>query len=155
MADPLSVVTTTVSLIVMCKKVVGYISDTRAADMEVRFLKNEVLSLSAVLEEIDKTFNQLKDRGIDLQTWFEGSHWKSASRSMEDCTETLEQLEKVLVGVKVEDGAIFQGTRTRAALDRQSGEINALRRDVEVFRQTMQLSLQLICLYSPSLYTQC
>jgi hypothetical protein len=66
MADPLSIVIIIVSLIVIYKKVIGYISDTRAVDMEVRFLKNEVLSLSAVLEEIDKTFNQLKDRGIDL-----------------------------------------------------------------------------------------
>jgi hypothetical protein len=65
---------------------------------------------------------------------------------MEDCNATLRHLEGVLEHINKEEHRKFIPRRSmkKYKLDMSQGEIDSTRRQIAAYRQTLQLSLQLI-----------
>jgi len=162
-AEPISIAVTAATLVATCAKCTAYIwnltNQVRMVDTTITTLGVEITSLSQVLENIRMSFNDpnIKEKVLAPQTGHELEHWKSVQRSMNDCRETLEKMQGIFEGL----GA----TRTRFGialkpkklikLNMKDQDIMLLKQQITAYRQTMQLSFQLITVYSPNSINRC
>jgi hypothetical protein len=151
--DPLSIAATSATLVGVCVRLSGYIyiviNKVQNVDTSVRVLGIEIDLLSQVLGSISSSFSDssLAAGALESQTGHEGQHWRNVKRSMEDCQETLGSLERILESVKQGERRFLQRPRMLIEFERKSGEIALLKQQITAYRQTMQLSLQLITVY--------
>ena len=151
--DPLSITTAAAGLVGVCGKVLEYVwmyaKSCQDVDHNVEVLAIEVEQLKGVLSSLATTFDPTS--ALESQTGYEGEHWRNVRRSMEDCKTTLRQLEGVLERINKEEHRKFipRMSMKKYKLDMSQGEIDSHRRQIASYRQTMQLSLQLITVYLP------
>lgn len=148
--DPLSIAASSAGLVGTCATLMAfiytYISKTNNVDSAVQVLQLEINSLSQVLSSIGTSFSDpiLAKAALKAQTGHEAQHWQHVKRSMEDCKGTLVSLERILRGVTKVSGGFLRRPKTQIKLDMKSVEIAFLQQRVTAYRQTMQLSLQMI-----------
>ena len=112
----------------------------------------EIESLSHVLRGIRTSFGDqlLAKTTLSAQTGYELQHWENVSRSMRDCQETLERLERVVVKLNKGDnlnGFLWRPTKKMIKMSMKTETITLLKQEIACYRQTMHLSLQLISVY--------
>ena len=149
--DPITIATTSATLVSTCTKLWGYINKIQNVDTAVQVLQLEITSLSQVLGSIGSSFNDptLAKAALDKQTGHEAQHWQHVKLSMEDCKGTLASLERTLEGVTKVSGGLFRRPKTQIKLDMKAVEIALFQQRLTAYRQTMQLSLQMITVYVP------
>lgn len=147
---PLSITATSAGLVGTCATLTAfiytYISKTYNVDSAVQVLQLEINSLSQVLSSIGTSFSDpiLAKAALEAQTGHEAQHLQHVKRSMEDCKGTLASLERILGGVTKVSRGFLRRPKTQIKLDVKSVEITFLQQRVTAYRQTMQLSLQMI-----------
>jgi hypothetical protein len=97
-----------------------------------------------VLVGMGESFNDPSLVVRSSQTGHEGQHWRNIQRSLGDCKKTLETLEAIVGAINKTEGGWLRRPRKLINLALDSGEIALLKQEVASYRQTMQLSLQLI-----------
>jgi Fungal N-terminal domain of STAND proteins len=140
-----NVVGNAVGLYSFCKEVLKYIDEVKHIDERIQVLCIEVGSLSQVL----KTFTErTNDDSLDgYRTGHEGQHWQNVARSMEDCQKTLERLTGIIEKITSKESGILRRSILVWNVNNKAEDIALCRQQVAAYRQTMQLSLQLITLY--------
>jgi hypothetical protein len=140
-----NIVGAAVGLYSFCKEVIKYIDEVKHIDERIQVLSIEVGSLSHVL----KTFTErANDSSLDgFQTGHEGQHWHNVTMSMEDCQKTLERLTGIIEKITSKESGIFRRPKLVWNMSFKAEDITLCRQQVAAYRQTMQLSLQLITLY--------
>jgi len=148
-------VSTSAALAVTCIRLSGYIytvvDKIRMVDNAVRVLGVEIESLAHVLRSISTSFgDQLLAKAVlSAQTGHELQHWENVRRSMGDCKETLERLERVFEKLNKGDslsGFLWRPSKKMIKFNMKTETIALLKQEIECYRQTMQLSFQLISL---------
>jgi hypothetical protein len=126
------------------------VTNANNVDTAITTLGVEVNSLSQVLSSIHDSFSDssLANAALSSQTGHEAQHWRNVERSMDDCKGTLENLVRVLEDVKRGSGGFLARARSQISLKMSSAEITSLKQQIAAYRQTMQLSLQLITVYT-------
>jgi hypothetical protein len=150
--DPLSIATASAHIIGTCatlsKSIYKFISKTKTVDTAIRVLDVEISTLSQTLGSIASSFSSSAIAGMVLesQTGYEAQYWVNVKQSMDDCGKTLEELERVLKKVKVvgDGGGFLTRAKKQIRLDFDERTISLLKDQVAAYRQTMQLSLQVI-----------
>jgi len=148
MMDPLSIVVASGALVKLCTKLskllYTFINGARHVNKTVQALQSEIDALSCVLASINTSF---KDHAYALKatTGHERRHWECVEKSMNDCYRTLESLKNVLEKVK-KDGGFFLRPIKQVKLKMNSAEIITLKQQIQSYKETMNLSLQIISL---------
>jgi hypothetical protein len=148
--DPITIITASTGLIRLCVTTAGYIftfvTNARRVDTAITTLGVEVNSLSQVLSSINDSLNDttLANAAFSSQTGHEAQHWRNVQRSMDNCKNTLENLIRVLENVRRSNGSLLSRARSQISLGISSAEIASLKQQIANYRQTMQLSLQMI-----------
>jgi uncharacterized protein YoxC len=144
--DPISIATTTGHLVGLCIIIYQFINNTKTVDKTVQALAKEIDSLSQVLQALSERFNDpsINSARLELETGHEGQYWRHIKRSMDDCTETLKNLEKVLMGVTKKEDDFLRRPRMQIKWEMKLGDIAALKQQIAAYGKAMQLSLQLI-----------
>jgi len=151
--DPISIATASASLVITCSKLMGYIytiiNKCQNVDSAVQVLSIEIDLLSRVLASISTSFNNplLATAALRSQTGHEAQHWRDVRQSMDDCKSTLEDLERILESIKKESGGFLWRPKKLIRLEMKSTEIQLLKQQVNAYRQTLHLLLQLINVY--------
>jgi hypothetical protein len=148
--DPISITAASATLIRLCATTAGYILNIRAVDTAITTLRVEVECLSQVLSSINDSLsdNTLATAAFRSQTGHEAQHWRNVKRSMDDCKNTLENLIRILENVRRSNGGILSRARSQISLGMSSAQIASLKQQIAAYRQTMQLSLQIITVYA-------
>jgi hypothetical protein len=151
--DPLSITTAVAALVGACSKLtnlLGVINQSKSVDTSIKSLGIEINSLSQVLGNIGVSFGDsaIAAATLEPQTGHEAQHWRNVKQSMEDCDCTLKMLEPILKSVKQSESRIFSALRKQIKLEDKAGEIALLKQQIASYRQAMQLSLQLITVYT-------
>jgi len=146
MADPFSIATGVLAVVGACFKVgqtlrtfcseVGSVNDTLAG------ILHDVEGLATVLNSIKETFEHI----AQPSTGHVGVHWANIGRSLADGKNTLHALEETVTKVN-KDVAFLDGPRKQVRLKASEGKINEFRKQIQAFRDAMQLSLQTLTLY--------
>lgn len=146
--EALSIVSASVSVAKLCRQIYTIIDSVKNVDTSIRVLGIEINSLSGVLETINATFSEesLASSVVELHMGHEGQYWQTVKQSINDCRATLTSLERILEGVRLEEGQILRQPRTRMKLTWRSTEITLHKQQIAAYRQTLQLALQMITL---------
>jgi hypothetical protein len=146
--DPLSIATSSISLVAFCGQVVKilsqFIDQANRVDDTVKMFFDEISALSRVLNSVSSSFTDPALSSRIALTGHEGQHWGDVLTSMGDCRRTLERLVKILEKVSSEEKGALRRTRKQFRLNIASGEIAVLRNQILLFTQTLQISLQMI-----------
>lgn len=154
--DPFSLATGTVGLVVFCAQLSEYINAVKkklqSLDHEICILGIEIESLSNVLRTIREKSSNWSAAATNVEPSLAGSeadYWKTVDQSMKDCKKTLENLQTILQYIKDGENRKFLPRRysLQARLDQKSEEIDWHKRQIVVYRQTLDVYLQLLILY--------
>jgi hypothetical protein len=150
--DPLSIAAASGALVKLCATIstslCTFIHDTRLVDQTLEAFRNEIDDFSDVLASIESSFRDptLAEAALRVMTGHERPHWEKAKRSMNDCHTTLERLTFVLALVNGDHG-FLRRPRRQIRLDMNSKEIVLLRQQIQSYKATMDLSLQMITVW--------
>ena len=151
--DPLSIAASSAALVTLCAKIskslYRFICDSRGVDQALDAFRDEIDDLSGLLSSIESNFRDSRTATAALRetTGYEQSHWEKAQRGMNDCRGTLERLSSVLEQVRGDHGnghVFFSRQRRQIRLDMKSTEIVTLRNQIQSYKDTMKLSLNVI-----------
>ncbi|PMD16983.1 hypothetical protein NA56DRAFT_729526 [Hyaloscypha hepaticicola] len=96
--DPLSIASASGSVALVCirlsKQIYTWVNQTKDVDEEVESFAIEVVAYSRVLSAIDQ--NLRRPAIAEAVRTSEGDFWSHVKRSLDDCSETLALLEKIL-----------------------------------------------------------
>ena len=147
--DPLSIVVASGTLVKLCtqlsKLLYTFINGARHVNKTVQALQGEIDALSGVLASINTSF---KDDAYALKatTGHERLHWECVEKSMNDCCRILESFKNVLEKVKKDGSGFFPRPMKQVRLKMNSAEITTLKEQIQSYKETMNLSLQIISL---------
>ena len=129
----------------LSKLLYTFINGARHVDKTVQAFQSEIDALSSVLVSINTSF---KDDAYALKaaTGHERFYWQRVKKSMDDCYRTLESVKNVLEKVKKDGGGFFPRPMKQARLKMDSAEITTLKQQIQFYKETMSLSLQIISL---------
>jgi chromosome segregation ATPase len=150
--DPLSITVASGSLARLCTQLSAslytFVSEARCVDKTVQAFQDEIEDLSKVLNSINTSFNDptYKEAALKATTEHERLHWENLRKSMNDCQWTLESLVNALKRVKKEDSGFFRRPRKQIRLNMTSAEIVRLQKQIQSYKNTMELSLHMITL---------
>jgi hypothetical protein len=150
MAEVFAIVASSASLVSLCAKVSSslnaFVIAANTVDSTVQSYRNEVEALSRVLASINTSLSDpLVQSAVRAgQTGHAGGHWRDVKRSMRDCEGTLKDFDRILDGMTRGDRAFLGLSRRKIRLDWNSGEITSLKQQIQSYKDTMQVSLQMI-----------
>ena len=153
--DPFSVAAGALSLVAACGKlsehILKYVNACQTVDENVQVLRIEVDMLSRVLYALHSKLREprLAHAAFDVQTGHERQHWESVKQLMDDCEGTLLSLERILDGVGRSNSlrGFLRKPVKKFKLDIRQSDIESHKHAIAAYRQTLQLSLQLITVY--------
>jgi hypothetical protein len=118
----------------------------------IRLIATELDSLSEILVSIGLSFVDPSAlwAAPDQQTEHEEQLWKNVKQVMYDCKQTLQKLQQHLVESSEgpSEGGVSRGPQLYSKLEMTSAEIVELFQQFSAYRETLELSQQLITLYS-------
>ena len=142
----MDIVSSSARLVSICIDLTLYFQKIQNVDSTIAVFSKEISDLAAVLSTIHDTVNEIGSSVITVQTG--RRFWEHVALSLNDCQDTLESLERlVLPPKKVGLPGFLRRAREQLLLDWNSHDIELLRRQVMSCRQTMELSLQMITVY--------
>jgi Fungal N-terminal domain of STAND proteins len=145
--DPLSITVSVATLLRCCISVGVSLRKFLIGAAEVKIVITAMMvdlrALRSVLESMEITFEEMNSD--KPETGHIGAHWTNLFQSLEDGQQSLAELQKVLEDankhVKILDSARKQ-IRVKAVADK----IVTCRQEVQIYKDTLQLSLQTIIL---------
>jgi hypothetical protein len=144
--DPLSITASAVSLLGACLKVSVELKRFRHGAAEAKTIVTAMLSdvkaLRDVLQSMEDTFETLDSQPA---TGHVGTHWSNLSRSLQEGSGTLEELDKLLKSVN-KDVSFFDAARRHIRVKGVTEQLANFRQQVQAYKDAMQLSLQTIIL---------
>jgi ankyrin repeat protein len=150
--DPLSIASASGSVALVCirlsKQIYTWVNQTKDVDEEVESFATEVVAYSRVLSAIDQ--NLRRPAIAEAVRTREGDFWSHVKRSLDDCSETLALLEKVLSKLGGASNNPFAKVAKNVKLGVAYEKITTLRRQISTYNSTMQLALQM-CLVSQNM----
>jgi hypothetical protein len=150
--DPLSIASVSGSIALVCIRLSKYlhtfIDQTKEIDEKVQSFAIEVVAYSRVLSAIDQNLRRPAIANTVRNS--EGDFWSHVKRSLDDCSETLTLLEKVLANLGGTTKNPFAKVAKNVKLGAKLDKITTLRRQINTYNSTMQLGLQM-CLISQNL----
>ncbi|KAM0431300.1 hypothetical protein ACHAPT_005273 [Fusarium lateritium] len=145
--DPLSITTGVLALLGVCYNVGTGLKqlydDIEAVDETVAAIIEDVKALTKVLNTMKTSFDSV---GGPL-TGHVGAHWENIYCSLKDGNEALDGLYKVVQEVSRET-SFLSGTRKQMRLKAAEGKIGIFRKQIQSFRDTLQLSMQALILWN-------
>ncbi|KAI8650483.1 Helo-like-N domain-containing protein [Fusarium keratoplasticum] len=145
--DPLSITTGVLALLGVCYNVGTGLKklydDIEAVDETVAAIIEDVKALTKVLNTMKTSF----DGVAGPLTGHVGAHWENIYSSLKDGNEALEGLYKVVQEVSRET-SVLSGTRKQMRLKAAEGKIGLFRKQIQSFRDTLQLSMQALILWN-------
>lgn len=139
--EGLAIATASFSLAGLCMKLYTFVSNIQTVDKAITTLGEEINLLSHVLHSVHDSFKDPLRGGTApaVRTGHETQLWANVKRSLDDCEKTLKRLKRILESVH--EGGFL---KKQFKMDWRSGEISLLKDQVISYRQTMQLSLELV-----------
>jgi hypothetical protein len=128
-----------------------WVNQTKDIDEEVQSFAMEVAAYSRVLSAIDQ--NLRRPAIAEAVRTSEGDFWSHVKRSLDDCSETLALLEKVIDKLGGTTSNPFAKVAKNVKLGAVTERITTLRRQINTYTWTMQLALQ-ICLVSQNMNSE-
>lgn len=149
MAEPLSIVSGVVGLLVVATKVgmslKNFHDGVAIADTRVKGLMTDVESFTKVLQMMKDTLEQEKAATSFQGTGHIGNHWSNLFQSIQDGQTTLVQLQNALDKVN-KSVSVLDGPRKHIRLKSALDEIGIYQQQIRSYRDTLQLSMQTIIL---------
>lgn len=147
----MDVVSSAARLVTLCIDLAQYFQKIENVDSTVAVFSREISDLSRVLTSIHDTVEDLGSSVISIRLG--QRHWEDVAISMNDCLDTLQILERiVLPPKKVLLTGFLRRAREQVVLDWNSHDIQLLQRQIASCRQTMELSFQMITVYFSRVY---
>lgn len=144
--DPLSITTGVLALLGVCYNVGTGLKklydDIEAVDETVAAIIEDVKALTKVLNTMKTSF----DGVAGPLTGHVGAHWENIYSSLKDGNGALEGLYEVVKEVSRET-SVLSGTRKQMRLKAAESKIGLFRKQIQSFRDTLQLSMQALILY--------
>jgi hypothetical protein len=154
MFEPISIATAAGSLVAVAGKLTEYIiayqSKTNTIDVNISGLGSEVKSLHSVLSAMKRSFSDQKVVAATLAsgTGHQAQHWNNVRQSLSDCDITLRRLYVIWSRMdQKEPSRFFKQSKKVLALELNREEIDIFRLQVQSYRQTMEMSLQVLTMY--------
>jgi hypothetical protein len=154
MAEVLAIIASSASLVSLCAKVSfslnGFVVAADNVDSTVQSYRNEVEALSRVLASINTSLSDplvqsaVRAGRTGHAGGHAGGHWRDVKRSMIDCEGTLKDFDQILDRITRGDRRFLGLSRRQIRLDWNSREITSLKQQIQSYRDTMQVSLQMI-----------
>lgn len=157
--DLSTIVDLSVSLYGLCNTVSGEITtlieQVKKEDTTLGELRLQIDALSQIFHAIGVTFRKSVARKKFGPTTIEAHHWVNVTDSMRDCARSLE-----IVGITLQGLGNIKRTKSLSNLRKSlkkiernldSRNIELLKHQITAYRRTMEISLQLLMLYSPLL----
>jgi len=142
----LDLVSSSVRLVQTCIDLAHYLQKIENVDSTIAVLNKEISDLSMVLSKIGDSVRDIGSSVITLRTG--QRHWEDVAMSMNDCQESLQNLERLIMPPKrILLTGFLRRAREQVFLDWNSHDIQLLQRQIASCRQTMELSLQMITVY--------
>ncbi|KAL2672353.1 hypothetical protein Neosp_013058 [[Neocosmospora] mangrovei] len=145
--DPLSITTGVLALLGVCYNVGTGLKklydDIEAVDEAVAAIIEDVKALTKVLNTMKTSFDSV----TGPLTGHVGAHWENIYCSLKDGNEALEGLYKVVQEVSRET-SVLSGTRKQMRLKSAESKIGLFRKQIQSFRDTLQLSMQALILWN-------
>lgn len=156
--DPLSIAAASAGLAVTCVKITGilyaWIDDMRNVDAAIRGFCEETLALSRILEAVSSAWKQNPSIAA-AQAAGDGRLWQSVKMTLDDCKATLARLDKKLDDIRGSKSLgmrIFGRASRQIRLSLRAADIAVYRQRILYYSGAMQLALQMINVYSYSLF---
>jgi ankyrin repeat protein/tetratricopeptide (TPR) repeat protein len=150
MMDPLSVTVASLSIIGSCTQcaliLTQWIGKLKTIDERIQTFINEIQSLSATHDALQKSLQQpaIVAAARNTEQNAGAALWKQVQRSLNDCKDTLEKLQKVLNDINPNSGSLFRRPILTFKESLLSGDMAALRQRLILFNSTLSLPLQMI-----------
>jgi hypothetical protein len=149
MAEPLSIITGIASLLGASVKA-GTQLQTLANGISIVNVKiigflSDIEGFSLVLKVLQETLDRDQVRTSLQETGYIGNHWSSLAKSIEDCSETISQLQETLQKVNKSVG-FLDSTRKYFRLQAATEEILVYQSQIRSYKDALQLSLQTVIL---------
>lgn len=155
--DLSTIVDLSVSLYGLCNTVSGEITtiieQVKKEDTTLGELRLQIDALSQIFHAIGVTFRKsVARKKFGPTTTIEAHHWVNVTDSMRDCARSLE-----IVGITLQGLGNIKRTKSLSNLRKSlkkiernldSGNIELLKHQITAYRRTMEISLQLLMLYS-------
>ena len=142
----LDLVSSSARLVQTCIDLTQYLQKIENVDSTIAVFNKEISDLSVVLSKIGDSVRDIGSSVISLRTG--QRHWEDVALAMNDCQDTLQNLERLIMPPKrIILTGFLRRAREQVLLDWNSHDIQLLQRQVASCRQTMELSLQMITVY--------
>jgi hypothetical protein len=103
--------------------VYGWISQTKAVDKEAQAFVNEIRAYARVLSTIDQNLRRAAIASAVRQNSLESELWYNVTASLDDCTETLSMLDRVLDKIRRGTEGLFRKTVKNVWLNMATDQI--------------------------------
>jgi hypothetical protein len=148
--DPLSIASTSATLVVLCGKCVfhlsHWISEVKEVNNVIQGFSGEIRSLENVLRSLEWTLQSKTPAAVD-QTINLQNLWVQVNNSMSDTKHVLEKIEKIVMGFGVPSRNFLRKAYTAFRINLQTGDLNKLRERLNLLIGALSLPLQMITLY--------
>jgi len=142
----LDLLSSSARLVQTCIDLTQYLQKIENVDSTIAVFNKEISDLSVVLSKIGDSVRDIGSSVISLRTG--QRHWEDVALAMNDCQDTLQNLERLIMPPKrIILTGFLRRAREQVLLDWNSHDIQLLQRQVASCRQTMELSLQMITVY--------
>jgi hypothetical protein len=149
MAELLSITTGVFALLGTCIKVGGALKDfydgAKSANTRIKALMSNVESFVQTLRLMKDTLEQEEVQSSFQTTGHIGNHWSNIASSIQDGQLTLSRLQSALDRAG-KDVKLLDGSRKNLRLKGATDEIVTFQRQIQVHKDTLQLSLQAMVL---------
>jgi hypothetical protein len=153
--DPVSFASTAAGLVATCARIGDTLyqiySDVKDIDDTVSTFRLEIVNMADALRSIESSFRDpvISQSILAKNTGYEAAHWKHVLKLLDDCKETLSELDGVLNGIQGGHGKSKRGKSMRKLREyinhnMKSGEIARLRMQIQSYRETLSISLHMI-----------
>ena len=138
--DAVTIVAIAGQLVVLCSNLSHTFQQViKGSDARIQLLFQEVASLSEVLNSI-RSMKTFSNPGMD-------EYWPQLVRSMKDCEDTLQGLERILEALKQSKHGLLGRVKRQIKWEAKSIDISLARQRIASHRQAMSLTLQLMTVY--------
>lgn len=148
--DPVSIASACNCVALICIRTSATIYDwiirVKTVDEEAQAFANEIRALARVLSTIDINLRRPAIAAAIQQSSSTSELWSNVKTSLSDCSETLQTLEKALSRVIGESKGAFGKVARSIRLNMASAEIARLRRQINAYKDTLQLALHMCLL---------
>jgi hypothetical protein len=139
------VASSAIALLKVCYQISHFISKTKTVDSTIKAMYKEIIDLSAILENFEKSTSKM--RSPPSSSSAAQGYWTTLTGALKDCRAALEDLTDLVQTVEVKKG-LLRKARQQVKLDWKYDKISFVQQQVATCRYLMDFSVQMIILYA-------